>query len=169
MPELVLPRLSVAPSVRASAIDHPDDAKQEYRDGVAGLRDAELPGYVENLLADVRRYAPRPAGHVPSTHLWWVDGDTYLGRVQIRHQLSTLFLRHEGGHIGYHVVEPYRRRGHGAAMLAAALPVALDLGLECVLITCDVTNVGSRKVIEANGGLFQDEREGKLRYWVPTY
>jgi predicted acetyltransferase len=36
------------------------------------------------------------------------------------------------------------------------------------LVTCDVTNTGSRKVIEANGGVLEDERDGKLRFWVPT-
>jgi predicted acetyltransferase len=33
---------------------------------------------------------------------------------------------------------------------------------------CDVTNVASRRVIEANGGVFDDQRGVKLRFWVPT-
>lgn len=53
-------------------------------------------------------------------------------------------------------------------MLAASLPVAADLGLECVLLTCDAGNVASRRTIETNGGLYQDRRGAKLRYWVPT-
>ena len=53
-------------------------------------------------------------------------------------------------------------------MLAAALPVAAALGLECLLLTCDAGNIGSRRVIEANGGLLQDQRGDKLRFWVPT-
>jgi predicted acetyltransferase len=53
-------------------------------------------------------------------------------------------------------------------MLAAALPVAAALGLECVLLTCDQDNVASRRVIERNGGLLQDRRGSKLRFWVPT-
>jgi predicted acetyltransferase len=96
-----------------------------------------------------------------------VDGTEYIGRVHIRHRL-TLFLRDVGGHIGYHIVQSHRRLGHATAMLGAALPVAHQLGLDCVLITCDFDNVGSRKVIEANGGLYQDQRGKKLRYWVPT-
>ena len=36
------------------------------------------------------------------------------------------------------------------------------------LITCDATNVASRLVIEHNGGILEDERAGKRRYWVPT-
>lgn len=168
-PELVAPRLAAAASVRAMARAHGDDLKYEYRDGVAALTDDELPAYVDALLADTRERSPRPEGHVPSTHLWWVDGDTFLGRLQIRHRLVTPFQRTEGGHIGYHVVAPARRQGHGVAILAAALPIAAALGLDCVLITCLPGNTGSRRIIEANGGLFQDERAGYRRYWVPTF
>jgi predicted acetyltransferase len=35
-------------------------------------------------------------------------------------------------------------------------------------VTCDDDNAGSRKVIEAAGGEFEDQRGVKLRYWVPT-
>jgi predicted acetyltransferase len=167
MPSLVVPRLSVAASVRAAAVEHGDDAMDLYRDVPAALSDDELPGYVEGLLADTRERTVRPEGWVPSTHLWWVDGDRFLGRLHIRHRL-TPFLIQEGGHICYHVIPPARRRGHATAMLHAALPVAAQLGLDCVLITCDIGNVGSRRTIETNGGLFHDQREGKLRYWVPT-
>jgi predicted acetyltransferase len=53
-------------------------------------------------------------------------------------------------------------------MLAAALPVARGLGIDPVLITCDEDNTGSRKVIEANGGVLEDIRHGKLRFWAAT-
>ena len=53
-------------------------------------------------------------------------------------------------------------------MLRAALPVANALGIERALVTCDFDNVGSRKVIEANGGRFEDRRDDNLRYWIPT-
>lgn len=53
-------------------------------------------------------------------------------------------------------------------MLAAALPRARALGIDAALISCDLDNVGSRKVILANGGTLQDEYEGKLRFWVAT-
>lgn len=167
MPELVLPRLEVAASVRAAAREHGDDHLPDYSTDVADLADEELPRYVERLLGDVREHAPRPAGWVPSTHLWWVEGTAFVGRVHVRHRL-TPWLRQLGGHLGYHVVPPLRRRGHASAMLAAALPVAAQLGLECLLITCHVENTASRRVVERAGGLFQDEREGRLRFWLPT-
>jgi predicted acetyltransferase len=53
-------------------------------------------------------------------------------------------------------------------MLRAALPVAQGLSVESALVTCDVTNIASRKVIEANGGVLEDQRGDKLRFWLPT-
>ena len=53
-------------------------------------------------------------------------------------------------------------------MLAAALPVARGLGIARALVTCDASNTGSRKVIEANGGVLEDQRGDILRYWVPA-
>jgi predicted acetyltransferase len=110
---------------------------------------------------------PRPEGMVPATTLWWVDGDEWLGRLSIRHELTDV-LRELGGHIGYVVRPSARRKGHAAHMLAAALPIARDLGIDPALLTCDSDNVGSRRVIESNGGVFEDQRDDKLRFWVPT-
>ena len=124
-------------------------------------------GYVAWLRSQALPDSPRPEGHVPSTTLWWVQDDEYLGRVAIRHRL-TAHLLDIGGHIGYDVRPSARRRGHATAMLRAALPVAHRLGIASALITCDVTNIASRKVIEANGGSLDDQRGGKLRFWVPT-
>lgn len=123
--------------------------------------------YVGWLCAQALEESPRPAGFVPSTTLWWVSEAEYLGRIAIRHRL-TPELRDYGGHIGYDVRPSARRRGHATAMLAAALPVASGLGIDPALVTCDVDNIASRKVIEANGGTFEDQRGGKLRFWVPT-
>lgn len=110
---------------------------------------------------------PRPKGIVPMTTLWWVEGDEYLGRLSIRHELTDWLLQF-GGHIGYVVRPSARRQGHASAMLAASLPIARGLGIDPALLTCDDTNAGSRRVIESNGGVFEDQREDKLRFWVPT-
>lgn len=124
--------------------------------------------FVAEVRADRLEDSPRPAGFVPSTELWWVDGDEFLGRIGIRHRL-TPFLLDVGGHIGYDVRPGARRRGHATAMLRAALSEARELGIDRALVTCDVDNVGSRTVIERNGGVLEDQRGEKLRYWVPTF
>jgi predicted acetyltransferase len=51
-------------------------------------------------------------------------------------------------------------------MLALALAYCRDdLGVDDVLVTCPDTNVASRKVIEANGGVLENVVEGERRYW----
>jgi predicted acetyltransferase len=151
--------LAVFPSVG----DYPGD---EYE-----LEDLQSPQVFAEFAERLRGTADSttwfPEGIVPSTVLWWVEGDTYLGRLSIRHRLNA-WLRDFGGHIGYMVRPSARGRGHATRMLAAALPIAADLGIDPALVTCDETNVASRKVIEANGGQYESRRGIKLRYWVPT-
>ena len=166
VPVLLRPNPGVAFSVRDAARGGTDDLP-EYGGAVVDLPDEELPGYVAGLLAQADDATSRGAGSVPATHLWWVDGTLFLGRVHLRHRL-TPSLREVGGHVGYHVVPAHRRRGHATAMLAATRPVAAGLGIDSLLVTCDADNTASRKVIEANGGRFEDRRGIKLRYWVPT-
>lgn len=121
--------------------------------------------YVEDLLAEAR--TPRVAGFVCSTTWWWTEGASYVGRICVRHELTDT-LREVGGHIGYDVRRSRRREGQATAMLAAVLPEAAALGIDPALITCDDDNLGSRAVIEANGGVLEDQRGRKRRYWVPT-
>jgi predicted acetyltransferase len=123
--------------------------------------------YVTQLLAEAEEDAPRPAHMVPATTLWWIEGTDYLGRLAIRHRLTAKLLE-GGGHIGFDVRPTARRRGHATAMLRTALPVAAGLGIDRALITCDVGNVASRRVIEGCGGEFEDQRGAKLRFWVAT-
>ena len=136
------------------------------RDHVGTTPDAAA---FEAFCADIRAQAlestPRPEGWVPATELWWIEGDEFLGRVGIRHRLTPALLE-VGGHIGYDVRPSARRRGHATEMLRQALVIARGLGIERALVTCDVDNVGSKTVIERNGGVLEDEREGKLRYWI---
>lgn len=177
MPELVAPLVAVHASYlqgldefRAEGRLGPDDATAlawEARDVPSADQSVEFARYVHALRAEALEETPRPSGWVPATHLWYVDGVEWLGRMSIRHRL-TPWLLERGGHIGYDVRPSVRRRGHATAMLRLALPIARALGITSALVTCDVDNVASRRVIEANGGVLEDERHGTLRYWVPT-
>ena len=110
---------------------------------------------------------PRPANWVTGTYLWMVHDGAVVGRISLRHAL-TPWLLEVGGHIGYAVRPSARRRGHASRALGLMLPIAAARGIDPVLVTCDEPNVASRKVIEANGGVLEDLRGGKLRFWVPT-
>ncbi len=135
---------------------------QEIRDG--GWQTAEgFAGFVAALRAE--SVTPRRTGWVTCTTWWWCEGSTYLGRIALRHEL-TEHLRKAGGHIGYDVRPTARRQGHATAMLAAVLPHARRMNIHAVLLTCDVDNEASRRVIEANGGALEDEFDRRLRYWI---
>jgi predicted acetyltransferase len=130
----------------------------------------ERPGEPDFYLADLYgspRFGEWVDGYVPQTVLWWVAGDEYLGRLSVRHRL-TPHLLYFGGNIGFEVRPSARRRGHATAMLAAALPLAAAVGIDPARVDCDADNVASRRVIERNGGVFAEERDGSLYFWVPT-
>lgn len=178
MPELILPSTRVHQSFLAAMAefqkDGPDSpfgddpyerVTREYGSRWAGP--AEFASYVHELRNDALKESLRPDGLVPQTTLWWVVADKYLGRVSIRHRLTS-DLRERGGHIGYHVRPSARRRGHASAMLAAALPCARALGIDPALLICDTGNIASRKVIEGNGGILEGTHASRARYWVPA-
>jgi predicted acetyltransferase len=110
-------------------------------------------------------------GWVPSTTLWLVDGDTFIGSIRIRHRLTETLL-HVGGHIGYGIRPSERNKGYGNKILELALPYVRELGIDRALVTCRVWNTASRKIIEHNGGVFEnqvtspDGGADSLRFWM---
>jgi predicted acetyltransferase len=121
--------------------------------------------YVRGTLDEADR--PRAEGFVCQTSWWWVEDEEYVGRISLRHELNER-LRDFGGHIGYDVRRSRRRERHATRMLAAALREAHAIGIDEALLTCDADNAASRRVIELNGGVLEDQRGPKLRFWVPT-
>jgi predicted acetyltransferase len=178
MPQLIAPDVRVHRSFLAAMAEFTAEGRGSAADNSMVGRDlriwsrrwhdpAVFAEYVAGQRAEAEPDAPRPDGFVPATNLWWAEGDTFLGRISVRHRLNG-FLREYGGHIGYDMRPSARRRGHATAMLRATLPPAAALGIDPALITCDTTNTASRKVIQNCGGVLEDERGGKLRFWVPT-
>lgn len=112
-----------------------------------------------------------PAGYVNATNLWLIDKDSYIGKISIRHSLTEHLLK-VGGQIGYIIAPRYRKLGYGTKILELGLKEAANLGLKKVLVTCNLTNIGSAKIIEYNGGILENEvfdeeaSDWKKRYWI---
>jgi predicted acetyltransferase len=176
MPELIEPAVRVRASFLAAVDELVADGRATENSildrwitlyGDRWATDDGFADFVAYLDADATRDAPRPENHVPQSTWWLVDGETYLGRISCRHVLNE-WLAEYGGHIGYEVRPSARRQGHATTMLRAVLPQVHALGIDPALLTCDDTNIASRKVIEAADGEFEDQRGPKLRFWLPT-
>jgi predicted acetyltransferase len=83
----------------------------------------------------------------------------------VRHELNEGLLE-LGGHIGYSVRPSERRRGLASYTCAWGLDHLRSLGADRALITCDDDNAASAATILRNGGVLEDVRGGKRRYWV---
>lgn len=114
-----------------------------------------------------------PGAAVPSTTLWYVEGDEFLGSINIRHHLNEN-LEQVGGHVGYVVRPSAQGKGHASAMLAQALDyIRANLPLKEVLLTVNALNPASIRVIEKNRGKFAKaaphiwhQGETALHYWI---
>ena len=114
-------------------------------------------------------------GSVPNTCYLTVrvSDNKLIGSIDIRHALNE-YLEKFGGHIGYAIRPSERKKGYATEQLRLALLKCMKMGIYKVLITCNKSNIGSRKTILNNGGIFQSEiMEGPEknynmveRYWI---
>ena len=122
-------------------------------------------------LRDQKDRAKLKPGIVPGSYFWLINDNEFIGRLSLRYELNENLLK-VGGHIGYEIRPSKRRQGYGTKILRLGLEKARELGLHRVLVTCDEDNIGSKKIIERNGGMLENaiEIEGdpvkKLRYWI---
>ena len=170
MTELVRPDLRYHASWASAVREFERDGTTMHGGGLweldtGDLGRAALATEVERLLAQADRATELPEGIVPCSYYWIVEGAEFVGYLAIRHELND-FLLEVGGHIGYSVRPSRRREGHATRAVKLALDEASGLGIDRVLITCDHDNDASRLTIERGGGVLEDRRGDKLRYWV---
>ena len=134
----------------------------------ADLKDLTFEEFLKQL--EEKKHAPKTKDRVPSTLFILTDFKGYIyGAVSFRHELNS-HLEDFGGHIGYGIRKSEQKKGYGTLQLKLTLDLLKSKGYDQVLVTCDEDNIGSRKVIEANGGRL----EGKiykhdayvLRYYI---
>ena len=107
-----------------------------------------------------------PEGWVPAIQLVaFSDKGKAVGFLNLRLRLSN-FLLEEGGHIGYSIRPSERGKGYAKESLRQGLQVAREKNIKRALVTCSTKNPASRAVILANGGVYEDARNGVERYWI---
>ena len=96
--------------------------------------------------------------------------DKVVGVIDLRHHINHPILGTWGGHCGYSVRPSERGKGYAKEMLRLNIQNAKVVGIEKLLITCDVKNEASEKTILANGGVYEktiDVDDSKMkRYWI---
>jgi predicted acetyltransferase len=107
-------------------------------------------------------------------YLWLIDQGEFIGRAFFLHWLNEERLRTDG-QVDYWIRPSRRRQGYGKIILRLLLQRFRQLGLKRVLITCRTDNIPSRKIIETNSGVLEDEivmpgtfgePEQRRRYWI---
>lgn len=94
-----------------------------------------------------------------------------IGTINIRWNLTEK-MKQFGGNIGYGIRPTERRKGYNKINLYLGLIEAQKLGLDKVMLDCDVKNLGSDKTILALGGILErtevDPYDGILTnvYWI---
>lgn len=96
--------------------------------------------------------------------------DKVIGVIDLRHHINHPILGAWGGHCGYSVRPSERGKGYAKEMLRLNIQNAHAMGIDKLLVTCDVRNEASEKTILANGGIYEktiDVDDCKMkRYWI---
>lgn len=126
------------------------------------IDDLEKNKYEENL----------PESYSPHTlYLAINDNNKIVGAIGIRWKQVPVLMTF-GGLIGYSIRPSQRGKGYASEMLKLALDKFKNTNIENILITCKDFNIASKKVIERNGGIFEntysndDDGYTYLRYWI---
>ena len=139
---------------------------QSAHDG--GFWDAESFDYEEWLETNLNKEMGigLPENRVPSIQFVLFDDSGHaLGFLNLRLRLNEGLLNY-AGHIGYSIRPSERGKGYAKEALHQGLQVAKEKNIHRALVTCSTENPASRAVILANGGQFEDVRNGTERYWI---
>ena len=160
-----------------------EEALRDFLTDFAEVGEATIPAYfadpewshaeIVDAFARQSRGEGLPEGWVPGTTLFLVHEDRIVAVANVRHRLTER-PRRFGGHVGFSVRPSDRCRGHATRLLEGVKEyVRNNLEIDRLLVTCDPENVGSARVIERCGGVFEDESSYEptersiRRYWIP--
>ncbi len=132
----------------------------KYKSNIAGIGSLEKisEGYtfeqaLERCLSMKNKEYAEKVNRCPGkTFLLVRENDSkVVGTINLRWDLNETMLQF-GGHIGYGIRPTERRKGYNKINLYLGMIEAKKVGLEKVMLTCDVDNLGSDKTLKALGG-----------------
>lgn len=92
----------------------------------------------------------------PRTYTYWcIEQDIFIGEIQIRPFLNEVESRN-WGHVAYAVRYSKWNNGYGTKLLKVAITKLQEFNVSEIYIACHKENISSIKVIEKNGGLYQN-------------
>ena len=136
-----------------------------YHNGANGLTYEEFKEWLIRKDQNDKQVGLVDGWRVPeTTYYLYVDGIP-VGIGSIRHFLTDS-LREVGGHIGYCISPKYRLNGYGKQLLKHLIIEARKLGIKDILVTTNLDNYASQKVILANGGKETDRSSEHVHFWI---
>ncbi|MBS4538892.1 GNAT family N-acetyltransferase [Clostridium sp. D2Q-11] len=120
-----------------------------------------------NELINYSKGIDLPQGEVMTSSFWLIHRDEVIGVVRVRHQEVEY-----AGHIGYDISPSYRNKGYGSEILKLALKEAKKIGIVEAIVTCNIDNMISKKIIEKNNGKLlgrvfdEEENENLYKYSI---
>lgn len=94
-----------------------------------------------------------PKGFVPAKYFLIMDEQKIVGAINLRYKDNENILT-RAGHIGYGVAPWERGKGYATEALKICLQKAWWIGMDRVILTTDLNNAASQRVILKNGGVY---------------
>ena len=103
---------------------------------------------------------------VPNSVFWLIDEENIMiWTIDIRHRLNDK-LKTRWWNIWYSISPNYRKMWYWKELLRLWILKAREIWITDILITCNVWNLPSSKVIEQNWGVYENTVDWWNRYWI---
>jgi predicted acetyltransferase len=109
----------------------------------------------EVFLKEVTKDFTNSSTWINSSLFFLINNNEIVWAIQIRHSIDHPNLIETWWHIWYWVTPKYRKKLYASKILKLWLIEAKKILLKNILITCDIDNIASKKVIEKNWWIFE--------------